>query len=341
MSTLPQHIQWRSRWAACWGHSLLRALATPMPWAPSSGSSTVSRSSPDAGSLRPRTPDDWHSSAHMLWAALVLLRTAPAELGGQLCQALTEALRRRWRGGAIGVEADHLRTEPGAGRPFGWAWTVMLAAEARRHQIAAEQGWATQLGELADAVRVNLLNALPRMGSPVRLGTEQNTAFSMGLLLDAFWTLGDSRTANALSDRARSLFGGQERSSSAVDPGTADICSPALAQADLVRRVLPPSVFSQWLAGFLPRLGSPRDATLQVPVLRRGAGGGTSPLPALSLTRALHLRRLAPHLQRARTELMIRSADRLLEDSAPLIATAPVTAAHLLVPLAVLTVTDC
>ncbi|RLP11452.1 DUF2891 family protein [Propionibacterium australiense] len=276
----------------------------------------------------------------MLWAALVLLRTAPAELGPQLCRLLTGALRRRWHGGAIGVEADHLLTHPEAGRMFGWAWTVMLAAEARRNELAARRGWDAQLGELADAVRDSLLAVLPRMGAPERLGTEQNTAFSMGLLLDAFQTLGDARVVNALSDRARSWFGGRERSSSAVDPHADDICSPALAQADLVRRVLPAGAFSQWLAGFLPRLGSPGDPTLRVPVLHEGTSGRARMLPALALTRALHLQHLAPHLPDARTELMLQSAGRLVEEAAPFIGAAPVTTAHLLVPLALLAATE-
>lgn len=339
MSSSSPHVPWRRLWAADWARSLLRSLGTPTPWASSSRSSAANRPGPDAGSLGPHTGDDWHSSAPMLWAALVLVRTAPAELGPRLCRQLTGALRRRWHGGAISVEADQLRSRPDAGQMFDWAWTALLADEAHHNELAAEQGWDAQLGELADAVRVNLLNVLPRMGVPVRLGTAQNTAFSMGLLLDAFGGLGDAGTTTVLSDRARSWFGGRERSSSAVDPHAGDICSPALAQADLVRRVLPAGAFCGWLAGFLPRLGSPGDPTLRVPVLHEGTSGRARMLPALAVTRALHLRHLAPHLPGARTELMLRSAGRLVKETAPFVGSAPVTTAHLLVPLAVLAAT--
>ncbi|WP_316667221.1 DUF2891 family protein [uncultured Propionibacterium sp.] len=337
MSSTSQCPDWRARWAVGWAQSLLRSLETPTPWVPFR-SSTAAGTSPDAQSLHPRADDDWHSSAHMQWAALVLLRTAPGELGPELRRTLTGALRRRWRGGAIGVEADHLRTHRDAGRPLGWAWTAMLAAEARRNEVAVRYGWDEQLDGLARAVSMNLARALARVGTPVRLGTDRNTAFSMGLLLDAFRALEMAGPVSALGDRARSWFCGRDRSSSAVDPCPNDICSPALAQADLVRRVLPGGVFDGWLAGFLPRLGSAGDTTLRFPVLHGEPGGGGRMLPPLALTRALHLRHLAPHLPRARGALASGSADRLVHEAAPLITTAGVSTAHLLVPLAVLAV---
>ena len=338
-SPVEQRPDWRASCAPGWARALLRTMGTPVPWASAGSSSTATRANPDTESLRPRVDDDWHSSAHMEWAALVLLREAPDALGPELVGALTGQLRRRWRGGAIPAEADQLRARPDAGRPLGWAWTAMLAAEARRNGTAVDNGWDGQLGELAEAVSANLLRALACTDAPVRLGTGRNTAFCAGLLLDAFDALGQDGPAGVLRDRARTWFCGPQRSSSAVDPCANDICSPALSQADLVRRVLPAGAFDRWLAGFLPRLGSPRDATLGVPVRHDGAGG-CRVLTALALTRALHLRHLAPHLPRARAELALRASGRLVDEVAPLVDAAPVTSAHLLVPLAVLAAAD-
>lgn len=287
-----------SRWAAGWARSLLRALETPAPWAPRGPQDTL-RAGPDEESLRPRATPGWHSSAPMEWASLVLLRVVPDELGPQLCRALTGQLRRRWRGGAARVEADQLRCRPDAGRPFDWAWTALLAAEARGNGVALAHGWDRELVPLAGAVEDRLLRALASGRAPVRTGTDENTALCTGMLLDALTALGMTGTAETLADRARGWFCGQERSSSAADPCTQDICSPALAQADLVRRLLPPEAFGAWLAAFLPRLGSTRDETLRLPVVH-GLSGGTQVLPTLALTRALHLRHLAPRLPRAR-----------------------------------------
>lgn len=336
-SPAEQRPDWRTSCAPGWARALLRTMGTPVPWATAGSSSTAARANPDAESLHPRVDDDWHSSAHMQWAALVLLREAPTALGHELAGALTGQLRRRWRGGAIPAEADQLRARPDAGRPLGWAWTAMLAAEARRNGTAVGNGWDGQLGELAEAVSANLLRALASMDAPVRLGTDRNTAFCAGLLLDAFEALGADGPADALRDRARTWFCGPQRSTSAVGPCANDICSPALAQADLARRVLPAGAFDRWLADFLPRLGSPRDPALGAPVHRDGAGRRRV-LTALALTRALHLRHLAPHLPRARAELALGASERLVDEAAPLVDAAPVTSAHLLVPLAVLAV---
>ena len=336
-SPAEQRPDWRTSCAPGWARALLRTMGTPVPWATAGSSSTAARANPDAESLHPRVDDDWHSSAHMQWAALVLLREAPTALGPELAGALTGQLRRRWRGGAIPAEADQLRTRPDAGRPLGWAWTAMLAAEARRNGTAVGNGWDGQLGELAEAVSANLLRALASMDAPVRLGTDRNTAFCAGLLLDAFEALGADGPADALRDRARTWFCGPQRSTSAVGPCANDICSPALAQADLARRVLPAGAFDRWLADFLPRLGSPRDPALGAPVHRDGAGRRRV-LTALALTRALHLRHLATHLPRARAELALGASERLVDEAAPLVDAAPVTSAHLLVPLAVLAV---
>ena len=338
-SPAEQRPDWRTSCAPGWARALLRTMGTPVPWATAGSSSTAARANPDAESLHPRVDDDWHSSAHMQWAALVLLREAPTALGPELAGALTGQLRRRWRGGAIPAEADQLRTRPDAGRPLGWAWTAMLAAEARRNGTAVGNGWDGQLGELAEAVSANLLRALASMDAPVRLGTDRNTAFCAGLLLDAFEALGADGPADALRDRARTWFCGPQRSTSAVGPCANDICSPALAQADLARRVLPAGAFDRWLADFLPRLGSPRDPALGAPVHRDGAGRRRV-LTALALTRALHLRHLATHLPRARAELALGASERLVDEAAPLVDAAPVTSAHLLVPLAVLAAAD-
>lgn len=104
-SPVEQRPDWRASCAPGWARALLRTMGTPVPWASAGSSSTATRANPDTESLRPRVDDDWHSSAHMEWAALVLLREAPDALGPELVGALTGQLRRRWRGGAIPAEA--------------------------------------------------------------------------------------------------------------------------------------------------------------------------------------------------------------------------------------------
>src|SRR5262249_42516527 len=52
--------------------------------------------------------------------------------------------------------------------------------------------------------------------------------------------------------RARTYFAGDADVPAAWEPGGADFFSPSLNEADLMRRVLPPTEFREWFARFLP-----------------------------------------------------------------------------------------
>jgi len=76
-------------------------------------------------------------------------------------------------------------------------------------------------------------------------------------------------------------------SSDLFEPDAADFLSPALVEADLMRRVLPPDRFAEWLEAFLPDLDAPGWATLREPI---PVGDPTDPygshLSGLALSRA-------------------------------------------------------
>lgn len=123
---------------------------------------------------------DWHSCVHMSWLlAHLVLRHGAAGRDRLDATLLPDALQ---------VEADYLRAHPGFERPYGWAWLLLLAAECRE-----EPAWSSALAPCVDALQELLLAWLPR-ARPVRTGTHDDTAFALGLVLEACGPLASPRS---------------------------------------------------------------------------------------------------------------------------------------------------
>jgi hypothetical protein len=68
---------------------------------------------------------------------------------------------------------------------------------------------------------------------------------------------GDVGLARLLEQRAQQYYWTDRDCALGYEPSGEDFLSPCLAEADLMRRMLPPADYSSWLAAFLP--GIPRD----------------------------------------------------------------------------------
>jgi len=118
-----------------------------------------------------------------------------------------------------------------------------------------------------------------------------------------------------------------------------DFVSPALCEADLMRRILPENEFTAWLATFLPHLAASGDPLFNVPRVLDRTDGKMVHLYGLALSRAWQLRLLAPYLttdHRARiasgTRQQIEAVEREIVDG-------DFMSTHWLVSFAVLAVT--
>ena len=285
--------------AQAWGETVLRVLGTAYPYhaahaslRPDDVDVTPERLHPAFhGSL------DWHSSAHMQWSAVRLLTEAGGALSAPTAAALADMLDARLTAGAGAREAAYLRERPSFERPYGWAWAAMLAAAVRGSDHPHAPAWARATEPLADAVADLALAWLPRLAYPVRHGVHSNTAFGCALMLEAFGALGREDVCAAVRERARAWFGQDRGYPSSWEPSGNDFLSPALCEADLMRRVLPPEQAGPWLAAFLPGLGGEDDALLGVPVVLDRTDGHLVHLFGLALSRAWQLRALAPLLE--------------------------------------------
>lgn len=247
---------------------------------------------------------DWHSAVHMHWLLVRLLRRCPDRLDVATVRA---RLDDQLTPSAVQTECAYLYANPEFERPYGWAWLLTLAAEC----AAAMAAWRTALQPAVETVHELATSWLSAAARPVRAGTHANTAFAFGLLLDAAQQLELPDLATLVRDRAVSWYLDDRDAPARWEPDGHDFLSPALAEADLMRRVLPADRFTAWWQAFLPEL----PPALQQPAARHvRSDGQAGHLWGLDLYRAAALARLAAALHDPhRAEQLRACADRHLD----------------------------
>jgi hypothetical protein len=199
---------------------------------------------------------DWHSAVHGHWLLARLARTLPhASFAPEARQALTQSLTPP----NIAKEVAYLEGPGRASfeRPYGLAWLLQLAAELRSWSDADTSSWAASLEPLERAAVRRLTEWLPKLRYPIRIGEHDQTAFAFGLVWDWAQVAKDTATSALLESRIRELYVADRSCPLAYEPSGQDFLSPCLAEADLMRRVLPPARFAEWLSTFLSAI--PRD----------------------------------------------------------------------------------
>ncbi|WP_434587441.1 DUF2891 domain-containing protein [Streptomyces sp. A5-4] len=235
---------------------------------------------------------DWHSSVHMHWLLVRLLRRHGDTPALADTAPVIGALDRHLTPDNLAAEAAYLRDRPSFERPYGWAWLIALAAECRAYEGAAGARWAEVLTPAVATVDRLLADWLPKATYPVRHGNHPNSAFALGLVLDA----GElpTTTTQAVRERLLAWFADDHDAPAHWEPSGQDFLSPALTEADAMRRVLSRERFAQWLDRFLPALRSGAPCPLlDVPVVSDRADPHIGHLLGLALSRAAALRSIA------------------------------------------------
>jgi hypothetical protein len=239
---------------------------------------------------------DWHSSVHGHWMLARLLRLFPDLPEAKDIRAVL----------ADHLSAQHLKTEAdffarksakSFERPYGWAWLLKLAEELHGWDDPDAKAWSRNLKPLADAIVRRYLDYFPKQTYPIRTGVHPNTAFGLSFALDYARAVGNKKLEALVVERAKAYFGADADYPAAWEPGGADFFSPALTEADLMRRVLSPAEFRAWFHKFLPGAakGEPRALFTPATVTDR-----TDPqlvhLDGLNLSRAWAMRAVAAAL---------------------------------------------
>jgi hypothetical protein len=194
---------------------------------------------------------DWHSSVHGHWLLARLARQFPqapfaADARAALAQSLTPA--------RIAGEVSYFQTPGRASyeRPYGLAWLLLLAAELRAWDDPQARQWSQALAPLEVEAAQRLRSWLPKLRYPIRVGEHSQTAFAFGLVHDWARVTRDVEMQSLIEAKAQAFYASDRNCPLAYEPSGEDFLSPCLAEADLMRRILPAREYGQWLHHFLP-----------------------------------------------------------------------------------------
>ncbi|MDJ0762894.1 MAG: DUF2891 domain-containing protein [Myxococcota bacterium] len=208
---------------------------------------------------------DWHSAVHGHWAMVRLLKLFPnIAVGEEIRSALNRHLTTEY----IALELAYFKQEHHDlfERPYGWGWLLRLKAELDTFEDPDAKKWARSLSPLAHHI-VGLTKAyLEKLSVPVRAGTHHSTAFALTHIYDYAISAGDAHLKEVIAKRALTFYGKDTDCPTAYEPSGEDFISPCLVEADLMRRVMDRSAFSNWLDDFLPAADAPEFEPLLRPV---------------------------------------------------------------------------
>lgn len=239
---------------------------------------------------------DWHSSVHGHWMLVRLLRIFP-----ELPEArdIRKALGNNLKASNISEEVVYVngKNRQSFERTYGWAWLLKLGEELSLSTDGDARIWLQNLQPLIDVFISRYLLFLPKQNYPIRTGVHPNTAFGLAFAFDYAQTTGNTKLAALIAERSRTYFAHDISYPAGWEPGGEDFFSPALMEADLMRRVLKPAEFRRWFYRFLPQLAAGGPKALLTPAV---VTDRTDPklvhLDGLNLSRAWCMRSVASAL---------------------------------------------
>jgi hypothetical protein len=238
---------------------------------------------------------DWHSSVHGHWLLARLIRAFP---NAPFAPDALAALKANLTPARIAGEVAYLNAtgREDFERPYGLAWLLQLVAELRDTPTRDAAALSSALEPLEAAVVARLETWLPKLAYPIRAGEHSQSAFAFGLILDhARGT--DPALAAMIAAKVREFHLEDRDCPISYEPSGQDFLSPCIAEADVMRRVLPPNEFAAWLTTFLPRLPTTNSgAWLPLGVVTDKTDGKLAHLDGLNLSRAWMLEGIAAGL---------------------------------------------
>jgi hypothetical protein len=235
---------------------------------------------------------DWHSSVHGHWLLVKLLKEFP-DLSAR--DSIIKAIDLTLTPENIAAEVAYFKA-PGRisyERPYGWSWLLKLTAELATWNDPMGKKWFEILKPLAQQVVQNYKTYLPGLFYPLRRGVHANTAFGIAFAIDYARAISDKEFEQFLLERSRFYYLKDQNIPASWEPEGDDFFSPALIEADLMRRVLSKSEFQKWFMVFLPNI----PVSLQHPAVVADRADPTGVhLDGLNLSRAWCMFEVARYL---------------------------------------------
>jgi hypothetical protein len=237
---------------------------------------------------------DWHSSVHGHWMLIRLLKLFPdLENALETRKALNENLSES----NIKSEVEYLNkpNRKSFERTYGWAWLLKLAEELQGWDDPQGKTWFANLKPLADAIVQRYIDFIPKQNYPIRTGVHPNTAFGISFALDYARATKNYHLESLLIERGMTYYYNDTNYDAKWEPGGEDFFSPALMEADLMRRILEPNHFEEWFKKFLPD-ASKTKSLLEPAVVTDRTDPKLVHLDGLNLSRAWCMFGIANHL---------------------------------------------
>lgn len=237
---------------------------------------------------------DWHSAVHSHWQVARAIRHFPR---ATFVDAGIAALDSSLTPVNIATEVDYISNRTTFEMPYGMAWLLQLTAELREWNNTHALRWLDALSPLEKHAAAQFRVYLGKMGHPVRTGTHNQSAFSLGLAYDWALVASDDELLAQIRAKALQLFGSDQNAPFAYEPSGSDFLSPTLAEADLMRRVLVPDELAGWLVRFLGKHGQEQmKAHLQPVGVGDFSDGQLAHFAGLNMSRAWMLSKIATAL---------------------------------------------
>jgi len=190
---------------------------------------------------------DLHSAVHSCWQVVRAIRLCP---DGDFVPTAVDVLNRLLTPENLAAEMAYITDRPGYEMPYGMAWLLQLLAELREAEGKPFTAWREALTPLEEHAAQRFRRYAARLPFPVRTGLHNQSVFSLGLAWDWAQTADDTALRETITTHARRLYLADRGAPLEFEPSGSDFLSPSLAEADLLRRVLPQAEFSRWLTGF-------------------------------------------------------------------------------------------
>lgn len=232
---------------------------------------------------------DWHSAVHSHWLLVRALHLFP---NGNFVEQAMAALNQSFTAPNAAGELAYLQARPSFERPYGLAWLLQLMAELRGWGSESAERWLAILAELETLAADRFAAWLPKLSHPIRSGTHSQSAFALALLWDWAQAAERAEIGELVAAIANRFFAADVEAPLAYEPSGTDFLSPALGEADLMRRVLPTAEFAVWLSRFLPRLGE-MGVGLEPVGVADAADGQLAHFAGLNLSRGWMLQGIA------------------------------------------------
>ena len=227
---------------------------------------------------------DWHSAVHGHWSLVRMAKSFPdLKEHDQILEGLSQHITKENIAGEVAYFTPKLSGN--FERMYGWAWLLKLSEELHTWDNPTAKELEETLQPLSELIASKVIEFLPRLHYPIRVGTHTNTAFAMTMIYDYAIAVDNLELQILIEKRAKDFYISDQDCPLAWEPSGYDFLSPCFEEADIMRRVLSKDAFKKWLYKFLPDLKN-ADFELKPGIVANRTDGHLVHLDGLNYSRA-------------------------------------------------------